>query len=77
MAKYEEDAEMTVELDLVDGRTVNCEVVTILNMDDQDYVVLVPLDENGESTGEEVWFYRYTVDESDPEAEPEGPRPAP
>lgn len=73
MSKYDdyETDDVTVELDLVDGGTVNCSVVKILTVEDQDYIVLMPLDGNGEPQGEEVWFYRYDVDEKDPGAEPQ------
>ena len=47
MAKnYEEDEEMTVELELDDGTQVNCAVITILTVEGKDYIVLLPLDEN-------------------------------
>ena len=38
---------------------------------DRDYIVLLPLDENGENDDGEVWFYRYHEDENDANAEPE------
>ena len=65
------EEEMTVELELDDGRVVNCAVITILEVEKKDYIVLLPLDENGENTDGEVWFYRYKEDENDPNAEPE------
>ena len=48
--------EMTVDLDLEDGTSVTCAVITILTVSDQDYIVLLPLDESGENTEGEVWF---------------------
>jgi len=71
MANYEADEEMTVDLELDDGTNVTCSIVTILEVDKQDYIVLLPLNENGENTDGEVWFYRYKEDESDPNIEPE------
>lgn len=62
--------EMTVELDLDDGRHVSCSVVTILTVSDRDYIVLLPLNENGENEDGEVWFYRYSENEEDPNEEP-------
>lgn len=64
------DEEMTVELELDNGKTVNCAVITILTVDKKDYIVLLPLDENGNNEDGEVWFYRYEEDESNPNAEP-------
>lgn len=67
----ENDEEMTVTLDLVDGTTVTCSIVTILTVKEQDYIVLLPLDEEGENEDGEVWFYRYSENEDDPNEEPE------
>ena len=41
--------EMTVELELDNGSTVTCTVVTIYTVDQKDYIALLPLDENGEN----------------------------
>ena len=67
----EMDEQMTVELELEDGSVVVCAIITILTVGEQDYIVLLPLDEDGENTDGEVWFYRYAEDESDPNVEPE------
>jgi len=67
----EMDEQMTVELELEDGSVVVCAIITILTVGEQDYIVLLPLDEDGENTDGEVWFYRYAEDENDPNAEPE------
>ena len=64
------DEEMTVTLDLEDGSSVECALVTILTVNNQDYIVLLPLDENGENEDGEVWFYRYSENENDPNEEP-------
>ena len=64
------DEEMTVTLDLEDGSSVECAIVTILTVNNQDYIVLLPLDENGENEDGEVWFYRYSENETDPNEEP-------
>ena len=61
---------MTVTLDLEDGSSVECAIVTILTVNNQDYIVLLPLDENGENEDGEVWFYRYSENENDPNEEP-------
>ena len=62
--------EMTVELDLEDGTSITCAIVTILTVANQDYIALLPLDENGQNEDGEVWFYRYFEDESNPDEEP-------
>ena len=58
--------EMTVDLELEDGTTVSCAIVTILTVSNQDYIVLLPLNEDGENEDGEVWFYRYSENENDP-----------
>ena len=63
--------EMTVELELDDGSIVNCAVITILTVSEKDYIVLLPLNENGENEDGEVWFYRYSENPDDPNEEPE------
>ena len=72
MAKNEEPLEeMTVELSLDNGQDVTCAVITILEVEGQDYIVLLPLDEKGENQEGEVWFYRYSENPDDPNEEPE------
>ena len=65
------DEEMTVELELEDGKLVTCAIVTVMTVQKKDYIVLLPLDENGENEDGEVWFYRYFEDENDTDSEPE------
>ena len=66
-----DDEEMTVELELDDGSIVNCAVITILTVKEKDYIVLLPLNENGENEDGEVWLYRYSENPDDPNEEPE------
>lgn len=66
-----QDEEMSVTLELDDGSSVECAIITILTVGEQDYIVLLPLDENGENEDGEVWFYRYSENENDPNEEPE------
>lgn len=65
---YEE--EMTVSLEMEDGSSIDCAVITILTVNEEDYIVLLPLDERGENEDGEVWIYGYSEDENDPNAEP-------
>ncbi len=62
--------EMTVELELEDGASVTCAIVTILTVSEKDYIVLLPLNEQGENEDGEVWFYRYHENPDDPNEEP-------
>lgn len=65
-----DNQDMTMELNLDGDKRVTCEIITILTVDKHDYIVLLPLDENGENDDGEVWIYRYSEDESHPDAEP-------
>ena len=65
-----DDEEMTVELELEDGKIVNCAVITILAVKEKDYIVLLPLNEEGENEEGEVWFYHYSENPEDPNEEP-------
>ena len=65
-----EDEEMTVELELEDGTMVNCAIITILTVEKKDYIVLLPLNANGENEDGEVWFYGYSENPDDPNEEP-------
>ena len=70
--QFEEmDEEMTVELELDDGTNVTCAIITILEVEGKDYIVLMPLDENGQNDDGEVWFYRYSENPNDPNEEPQ------
>lgn len=66
-----DEEEMTVEIELTDGTVVNCAVITILTVDKKDYIVLLPLNENGENEDGEVWFYGYKENPDDSNEEPE------
>ncbi|MGN1314124.1 MAG: DUF1292 domain-containing protein [Lachnospiraceae bacterium] len=64
------DEEMSVEITLEDGTIVNCAIITIIHVDDSDYIALLPLDEKGENEDGETWFYRYRENPEDPNEEP-------
>lgn len=64
------DEEMTVELTLDNGEDVTCAIITILEVEGKDYIVLLPLDENGNNDDGEVWFYGYSENPDDPNEEP-------
>ena len=65
------EEDITVELELEDGTTQNCAILTILTVNDKDYIALTPIvDEDDEFFGE-VWFYEYSEDMDNPNVEPE------
>lgn len=66
-----DDTKMTVELNLDDGRDITCAIITILTVNDKDYIALLPMDDDGNPLeDEDVWFYGYSEDENDTNIEP-------
>jgi uncharacterized protein YrzB (UPF0473 family) len=65
-----EGEEMTVTLELDDGTSVTCAVITIFSVEQKDYIALMPLNENGENANGDVWFYGYEEDLSNPNKDP-------
>lgn len=54
--------EMFVTLELDDGSQMECQILVIFEVDDQDYIALTPT-EGLEDEEQEVFFYRYFEDE--------------
>ncbi len=63
----DEDDDMNdirVTLTLEDDSEAECRILTIFELEDQDYIALLPLDEDGEDNEEgEVYLFRYFEDE--------------
>lgn len=62
--------EMTVTITLEDDTEVECEVITILEVDGKDYIALLYQPEGGTEEDAEVWFYGYKSNSDNP-GEPE------
>lgn len=56
-----EDLRVTLSLD--DGLEVECQILTIFDLDEQNYIVLMPEDEDEDSDEAEVFIYRYFEDD--------------
>lgn len=55
-----DDIRVSLELD---GRDVECEILTIFEAGGRDYIALMPLNEDGSENDEgEVYLYRYAED---------------
>ena len=59
----EEEFEATVTLELDNGETVECAVITIFPVGEKDYIALLPL-EGSEYDEGEVYLYRYSEDDN-------------
>ena len=51
-----------VTLTLDDNEEVECSIITTYEIEDKEYNVLLPLDENGENEDGDVWIYRFVRD---------------
>lgn len=56
---HNEENEMTVTLTLDDGTELECAVLTIFPVEDNQYIALLPIEENSDEEGE-VFLYRFT-----------------
>ena len=60
----DDESDMQVTLSLDDGSEVECAILTICELEEQNYIALLPLDEDGNENEEgEVFIYRYFEDE--------------
>ena len=57
----------TVCITLDDGTEIECEIVTIFESEGTDYIALLPLDDNGESQDGEVYLYRFSEEDGEPQ----------
>jgi hypothetical protein len=58
--------DIVVTIDLEDGSSIDCEILTIFSVGPQDYIALLPTDEKNqiiESSG--VYLYRYFEDDQE------------
>lgn len=69
MNQASEDELITVTLTLEDDETIECAVLTTFIAEEQEYIALLPLDENGDPEGEDVYLYRYSEEDGEPALE--------
>ena len=60
---------ITVTLTLDNDEVVECAVLTTFEADGNEYIALLPLDENGENTDGDVYLYRYAEVDGEPTLE--------
>ena len=51
---------VTITLD--DDEEIECSIITTFEVNSKEYIVLLPLDENGENEDGDVWIYRFIRD---------------
>ena len=64
-------SDISVDLDLDDGRTVTCDTITVLEVDGKRYIALAPREDNADPEDAEIWFYGLEGDIEDEDKEPE------
>lgn len=57
------NSEDMITLEFDDGTEVECEIMGIFDLDDKEYIAVIPDDNSGD-----VYLYGYKEDEKDPEA---------
>ena len=67
--KIENSEQMTVDVLLDNNETVTCAIIIILTVETKDYIVLLPLDKNGQNNDGNVWIYKfiYNGEEKEPD----------
>ena len=65
------DEEMSVTIDLDDGTSVECTIITILEVKGKEYIALLPMVDEDDDLYGDVWLYGYKENPSDPNEEPE------
>ena len=59
-----EEGHSTISLTLEDDTEVECAILTVFPIDEQEYIALLPLDENGQNQNGEVYLYTFERTES-------------
>lgn len=59
-----EEGHSTISLTLEDETEVECAILTVFPIDEQEYIALLPLDENGQNQSGEVYLYRFSRTEN-------------
>lgn len=67
---HNHDEAVTVTLTLDNDKVIECAVLTIYEVDEKEYIALLPIDEDGESEDGDVFIYRYVeTEEGEPTLE--------
>lgn len=54
-----ENESLTVTLTLENNEELECAVLNIFEADEKEYIALLPLDENGDNTDDQIYLYRF------------------
>jgi uncharacterized protein YrzB (UPF0473 family) len=70
--KIENGEQTTVDVEVeLDNKiqTISCAIIIVLTVNGKDYIVLLPLDKNGQNNDGNVWFYEFIYHGQDDEPE--------
>lgn len=66
LSDFENNEELTVTLTLEDDSELECAVLTIFPVEENQYIALLPISDNGEDDDDgEVYLYRFLKQEGD------------
>lgn len=54
----------TITLTLDDDTEIECAILTVFPVENQEYIALLPLDENGQNQSGEVYLYKFSRTET-------------
>lgn len=54
-----ENESLTVTLTLENNEELECAVLNIFEVEEKEYIALLPLDENGDNTDGQIYLYRF------------------
>ena len=67
---HNHDEAVTVTLTLDNDEVIECAVLTIYEVDEKEYIALLPIDEDGKNDDGDVFIYRYVeTEEGEPTLE--------
>ncbi len=67
--RIENGEQTTVDVELDNNKVVTCAIMIVLTVENKDYIVLLPLDDNGQNSDGNVWFYEFIWHGDDEEPE--------
>lgn len=56
----------TITLTMDDDTELNCMILTVFEMAGQNYIAVLPMDEEGNPVGMEVYLYKFTTENGEP-----------
>ena len=65
------EEDMTVDIELLDGRVIEFQVITVFEVNKKDYIALLPMVDEDDDLYGNYWLYRLKENINDTNEEPE------